>query len=60
MTRSETLVAGNGERVQCLDSQRLCLLEEPPRVGLGILDEDLSKGRRTRILPLVCGGEEAS
>ena len=60
MARPQTLIARNREGVQRLDPKGLRLLEDRPRTGLRLLDEDLSERRRTGILPLAGGREEAA
>ena len=60
MARPETLIARNREGVQRLDPKGLRLLEDRPRTGLRLLDQDLPERRRPGILPLVGRGEEAT
>ena len=60
MAGPETLIARDREGVQRLDPKGLRLLEDRPRTGLRLLDQDLSERRRARVFPLARCRVEAS
>ncbi len=60
MAATESLVAGDGEGVQRLHTQRLRRLEDTPRRARRVLDEDLAVRVGSGVLPLVGRGEQSS